>query len=162
MEEIEEMKKLKATIVSAYREAFPAGLTISNRNEAVERIHTFLNNIPMMEEISGKDREKVVDNGVYAALVIFALSASNFFFLTIEFGDCNSESNHLQTLRTSFTTENYEAIVGVRSEALEQCVNGLGFDVKEEEMAILTAFCSLQNCMGMADTDKIQNVNLSI
>ncbi|KAL3997359.1 Zinc finger C4 type (two domains) family protein [Acanthocheilonema viteae] len=130
VEEIEEMKKLKATVVSAYREAFPAGLTISNRSEAVERIHIFLNNIPMMKEINEKDRERVIDNGVYAAL----------------------------TLRTSFTTENYEAIVGVRSEALQQCVNGLGFDVKEEEMAILTAFCSLQNCMGMADTDKIQNI----
>ncbi|CAG9530168.1 unnamed protein product [Cercopithifilaria johnstoni] len=130
IEEIEEMKKLKATIISAYREAFPPGFTIDNRDEAVERIHIFLNNIPMMNEINGKDREKVIDNGVYAAL----------------------------TLRTSFTTENYEAIVGVRSEALEQCVNGLGFDVNEEEMAILTAFCSLQNCMGMDDTNKIQNI----
>uniref|UniRef100_A0A0R3RNC7 Nuclear receptor domain-containing protein n=1 Tax=Elaeophora elaphi TaxID=1147741 RepID=A0A0R3RNC7_9BILA len=130
MEEIEEMKKLKATVVSAYREAFPAGLTIGNRDKAVERIHIFLNNIPMMQEINERDREKVVNNGVFAAL----------------------------TLRTSFTAENYETIVGVRSEALEQCVHGLGFDVKEEEMAILTAFCSVQNSMGMADTDKIHNM----
>lgn len=70
--------------------------------------------------------------------------------------------NKLQTLRTSFTTENYEAIVGVQSETLTQCMNGLGFEVKEEEMAILTAFCSLQNCIGMVDNDKIQNVNLNI
>ncbi|VDK86744.1 unnamed protein product, partial [Litomosoides sigmodontis] len=72
MEEIEEMKKLKATIVSAYREAFPGsgggGVMIGSRSEAAERIHVFLNHIPMMEEISGRDREKVVDNGVYAAL----------------------------------------------------------------------------------------------
>ncbi|VDM21947.1 unnamed protein product [Wuchereria bancrofti] len=134
MEEIEEMKKLKAIVVSAYREAFPAGLVIDNRSEAVQRIHMFLNNIPMMNEINGKDREKVIENCVYAAL----------------------------TLRTFFTTENYEMIVGVRSEALAQCLNGLGFEVKEEEMAILTAFCALQNCIGMVDNEKIQNIGAKL
>lgn len=134
MEEIEEMKKLKAIVVSAYREAFPTGLVIDNRSEAVERIHMFLNNIPMMNEINGKDREKVIENCVYAAL----------------------------TLRTFFTTENYEAIVSVKSEALAQCLNGLGFEVKEEEMAILTAFCALQNCIGMVDNEKIQNIGAKL
>uniref|UniRef100_A0A1I7V5R5 Nuclear receptor domain-containing protein n=2 Tax=Loa loa TaxID=7209 RepID=A0A1I7V5R5_LOALO len=134
MEMIEEMKKLKATVVSAYRETFPPGLIINNRAEAVERIHIFLNNIPIMKEINAKDLEKVIDNGVYAAL----------------------------TLRTSFTNENYEAILGVGSEAIAQCVNGLGFEVKEEEMAILTAFCSLQNCVGMTDSEKIQNIGAKL
>lgn len=76
MEEIEEMKKLKATVISAYREAFPTGLIIHNRNDAIERIHIFLNNIPIMKEITGKDREKVIDNGVFAALV----NSSSFHF----------------------------------------------------------------------------------
>lgn len=70
------MKKLKATVVSAYREAFPTDLMISNRCEARERIHTFLNNIPIMKEINGKDREVVVEKGVYAALVIFLVLLS--------------------------------------------------------------------------------------
>lgn len=71
MEEIEEMKKLKAIVVSAYREAFPTELIIDNRKDAIERIHIFLNSIPMMKEIDGEDREKIIDNGVYAALVNF-------------------------------------------------------------------------------------------
>ncbi|KAM3721713.1 Retinoic acid receptor beta [Dirofilaria immitis] len=130
MEEIEEMKKLKAIIVSAYREAFPTGLIIDSRRDAIKRIHIFLNSIPMMEKISGEEREKVIDSGVYAAL----------------------------TLRTSFTNENYEAIVGIRSEMLAQCMNGFGFEVKEEEMALLTAFCALQNCDGIVGSDEIQKI----
>ncbi|VDO46445.1 unnamed protein product [Onchocerca flexuosa] len=94
----------------------------------------------MMKEIDGEDREKIIDSGVYAALQ-------------------EEESlTDLVTLRTSFTTENYEAIVGIRSETLAQCMNGLGFEVKEEELAILTAFCSLQSCNGMAGNDKIQKI----
>ncbi|MCP9261161.1 hypothetical protein DINM_004114 [Dirofilaria immitis] len=130
MEEIEEMKKLKAIIVSAYREAFLTGLIIDSRRDAIKRIHIFLNSIPMMEKISGEEREKVIDSGVYAAL----------------------------TLRTSFTNENYEAIVGIRSEMLAQCMNGFGFEVKEEEMALLTAFCALQNCDGIVGSDEIQKI----
>uniref|UniRef100_A0A915Q6J2 Nuclear receptor domain-containing protein n=1 Tax=Setaria digitata TaxID=48799 RepID=A0A915Q6J2_9BILA len=119
-EEIEEMKKLKAIVVSAYREAFPTGCIIETRADAMKRICIFLDHIPLMEEITEKDREK--------------------------------------TLRSSFTAENYEAIVGIRNEAVAQCMNGLGFEVKEEELSILTAFCSLQFCNGITDNDKIQNI----
>lgn len=93
------MQELKATIISAYRVAFPAEFTLSNRDEAIERIRTFLNNIPLMKEINERDWEKVIDNGVYAALVNSSI---------INFSNCTFPISFKTTL-IQFSSANEEA-----------------------------------------------------